>query len=638
MWIVSSAAWLASAGLGMLSAAPIEIQADLPFVPADKPLEGLVVTIDPGHGGSAYAEGYAGSARGVNSGAVEGDLNMLVAGALWHLLRKAGADVTITRWDDRKVTLGDTAAAEELGRRVQMAVESRSHLFVSLHHNAAPRASADGVVVLIWPTDSGGQDQPLERALEQCLREEVEKRVHFTEHFPPYTSEHPLVAGSDIPSAVIEFGFLTNADFDAWVAQRGRHRDEARGAYEGIVRMWREHRAELEALRLRLFPELTKPGPASRPQWWWTQEAVTRRESLHRTLWPFERPPQSAKEIQWLVEQYRRRVVSDLTFFYLKTAVEKDGEGWRLHATTNAPRLVKAIGTVLERLDCAPVKIEVTELPAQRLGDKRFGVVCVPMAIMRSSSNETASVDTQVLLGENVFLLDEDADGAHWLLHGADGYAGWVRRDAVLRLDEAAFAEWEQAPRATLQREYLLDDFRLPTGARLPILQDERKHVTLRLPVGVPATRGRPGAVVPVECLRMPPEVSPARSAALTATEYLTVPYLFGGRSRLGLDCSGLTGIAYASVGLALPRNARQQVQVGRLVATPWHIPPLEPGDLLFFCDDTGRISHTGLSLGGQRYIHSSPPEVQVSSLDPADPLFSQHWRDHLAVVRRPMP
>jgi cell wall-associated NlpC family hydrolase len=79
-------------------------------------------------------------------------------------------------------------------------------------------------------------------------------------------------------------------------------------------------------------------------------------------------------------------------------------------------------------------------------------------------------------------------------------------------------------------------------------------------------------------------------------------------------------------------------VQVGRLVATPWHIPPLEPGDLLFFCDDTGRISHTGLSLGGTRYIHSSPPEVQVSSLDPADPLFSQHWRDRLAVVRRPMP
>jgi N-acetylmuramoyl-L-alanine amidase len=197
MFIVPSAAWLAGTWLGILSAAPIELQADTPFVPVDQPLEGLVITIDPGHGGSAWAEGYAGSARGVNSRAVEGDLNMLVAGALWHLLRKAGADVTITRWDDRKVTLGDTAAAEELGHRVQMAVESRAHLFVSLHHNAAPRASADGVGALIWPTDSAGQDQPLERALEQCLREEVEKRVHFAEHFPPYMSKHPLVAGSD---------------------------------------------------------------------------------------------------------------------------------------------------------------------------------------------------------------------------------------------------------------------------------------------------------------------------------------------------------------------------------------------------------------------------------------------------------
>jgi len=138
-------------------AQPVEVDAAQPFFPEGRPLEGLIITLDPGHGGSAHQPGYSGSARGVNSGVVEGDLNMLVAGHLRHHLVNAGAKVYMTRWDDRKVTPGDSQRAEELGARTRVAVESRSHLFLSLHHNWAQRRSADGVMILIWPTDSAGK-------------------------------------------------------------------------------------------------------------------------------------------------------------------------------------------------------------------------------------------------------------------------------------------------------------------------------------------------------------------------------------------------------------------------------------------------------------------------------------------------
>ncbi len=246
-------------GTVVLAVEPLDVEGPVPFRPEGRPLEGLVITLDAGHGGSSHQAGYAGSARGVESRVVEGDLNTRVAVMVRHHLMSSGARVHMTRWDDRKVTRGvdgePTDRAEELGARVQVAEDTRSHLFLALHHNSAERPTADGVVVLIWPTDSEGEEQPLEIAFADILREEVEKRVHHAEEFPNYIHEHPLVMESDIPSAVLEFGFLSNPEFDAWVSQPGSHLAEAVGVHSAVVRMWTEHREELEAKRAELFAE-----------------------------------------------------------------------------------------------------------------------------------------------------------------------------------------------------------------------------------------------------------------------------------------------------------------------------------------------------------------------------------------------
>lgn len=99
---------------------------------------------------------------------------------------------------------------------------------------------------------------------------------------------------------------------------------------------------------------------------------------------------------------------------------------------------------------------------------------------------------------------------------------------------------------------------------------------------------------------------SPHPEALRAAQKYLGVPYVWGGTSPSGFDCSGLTQYAYAEVGIAIPRNSRSQFRVGA------YIPPnrtdlLAPGDLVFFGrgGDPGRIHHVGMYAGGDRFLHA---------------------------------
>lgn len=130
--------------------------------------------------------------------------------------------------------------------------------------------------------------------------------------------------------------------------------------------------------------------------------------------------------------------------------------------------------------------------------------------------------------------------------------------------------------------------------------------------------------------------ISPETTEAIIAQaeRLLGVPYLWGGMSAKGVDCSGLVRISYIMNGILLPRNASQQVKCGERV----DLKDLERGDLVFFGTPAAdekpmMITHVGIYLGGNKIIHSSH-RVRINSLIPGDEDYYENAHRLVAAIR----
>ncbi|MEK9139189.1 MAG: C40 family peptidase, partial [Bacteroidota bacterium] len=113
-----------------------------------------------------------------------------------------------------------------------------------------------------------------------------------------------------------------------------------------------------------------------------------------------------------------------------------------------------------------------------------------------------------------------------------------------------------------------------------------------------------------------------------TAKRFFGVPYLWGGTSPKGMDCSGFTKTVYFLNGVLLPRDANQQWEIGDVVDVQNGLENLRMGDLLFFgfkptAEKKERITHVGIYLGNKKFIHESG-DVHVNSFEQSDPDFNE--------------
>lgn len=110
-----------------------------------------------------------------------------------------------------------------------------------------------------------------------------------------------------------------------------------------------------------------------------------------------------------------------------------------------------------------------------------------------------------------------------------------------------------------------------------------------------------------------------------TAKNYLGDPYVWGGNSPAGFDCSGFTQYVFAQLGINLPHSASAQATLG----TPVSEADLQPGDLVFF-DTSGGISHVGIYIGDGKFINAASTDVEVDSIH--DPFY---WASRYLFARR---
>ncbi len=129
--------------------------------------------------------------------------------------------------------------------------------------------------------------------------------------------------------------------------------------------------------------------------------------------------------------------------------------------------------------------------------------------------------------------------------------------------------------------------------------------------------------------------IAAGKSVTDTALRFMNSPYIWGGRIPSGIDCSGLTQLAYKIAGEPLPRDSWQQAEKGIEVS---FIDEANPGDLVFFDDETGKISHVGMILSRGLVIHASG-RVRIDSIDHQG-IFKAEINDyshHLRTIRRIM-
>ncbi len=236
---------------------------------------------------------------------------------------------------------------------------------------------------------------------------------------------------------------------------------------------------------------------------------------------------------------------------------------------------------------------------------------------------------SEALHGEVLDVLEQRDD---WLrVRGPDGYIAWLHAGYVARGSTDWAEDWqERATARALSADILTTDGRrrLPTGAR----------VALRRGV-VELADGQRGAVAAGNVRREQELRVQARHLALPELAqkwYAGAPYLWGGRTEWGIDCSGLAQAVYAARGIALPRDSDQQFGQGKEVAMSADGAGYEAGDLLFFAE-RGRVSHVALWAGAGRIVHAALSRGGVGG----DDLFGPEprmvrLRENLVGVRRP--
>jgi cell wall-associated NlpC family hydrolase len=274
-------------------------------------------------------------------------------------------------------------------------------------------------------------------------------------------------------------------------------------------------------------------------------------------------------------------------------------------------------------------------------GPARQAVVLSGVENMYSAPDPDKDVVSQALLGQVVGVL-ETRDGFA-RIETPDHYTGWVASRGLFEyLDAKAPRYADRGPvaevtslMANLYRDADVTTARpkaqAPLGTRLEVVKPaedpQKRWVTVRLPSGETAFV-QSGDVRLAEAGA---PRSPGSDADLVATarRFSGVPYLWGGMSVQGIDCSGLTSRVYAVNGIELRRDADMQFDDPR--ARPVERADLRPGDLVFF--GPKKITHVGIYAGDGRFINATThtrPDVHEESLD--DP----HWTALYRGARRP--
>jgi hypothetical protein len=253
--------------------------------------------------------------------------------------------------------------------------------------------------------------------------------------------------------------------------------------------------------------------------------------------------------------------------------------------------------------------------------DFKYGIINNSVANLRKNPSHSSELVSQTILGTGVSILKKE--GEWYLIQTPDKYISWIDHGGIVPMSKEKYNNYFASDLGVFTRPYgfsyetkkknrVVSD--LVLGSVLKIVEVGSKHTKYKYPDGRIAwiENGLMNSISSIRGMNYS-----IQNLLENAHSLIGVPYLWGGTSSKGFDCSGYTKSVYLMNGYILPRDASQQIKEGILVddSRNWNL--LETGDLMFFGyykDDKLRIDHVSIWLGDGYFIQSSK-NVRISSV-----------------------
>jgi gamma-D-glutamyl-L-lysine dipeptidyl-peptidase len=306
--------------------------------------------------------------------------------------------------------------------------------------------------------------------------------------------------------------------------------------------------------------------------------------------------------VQELVETVRAECALDTRVAVFEVRAELDDGCVTLAGETTESAAVDELARRAGAVPGIAVRDRVVRLPGPAFVGAPHALVRSAIAPVHTRPDISSTQVSQLVRGRPAELLS--ALGPWRRVRAEDGYIGWVHHGFLEPATEERWTGAAAAAQYTSLGAELADragrtSARAPWGARL-----------LGAPDGYLLPDGRTGVLTAGEIVataELADRFPPTGDRIVESTHrWLGTPYLWGGVTQAGADCSGLVQAVFRLHGIALARDSDMQARAGSEVRAGSDFGELRPGDLLFFAERQGRISHVAISLGGPGIIHSA--------------------------------
>lgn len=280
------------------------------------------------------------------------------------------------------------------------------------------------------------------------------------------------------------------------------------------------------------------------------------------------------------------------------------------------------------------VNFQVKLLPDGSL--KPFALINNSVSSIRKKTTRASEMLSQALLGTPLKVFKKK--GEWYYVQTPNQYLGWINIGDIVLFDSAGLRNYDAGKKMVFNRQcgfsYSKPDAKsqvvsdLVIGCILPVTGETKGFLKVKYPDGREAFVRKTDAVGYQQFIHRKPA---ARNLAETALKFNGIPYLWGGFSSKGLDCSGFSSTVYYLNGIILQRDASQQTKYGKEITTKYDYSHLKPGDLLFFGRKaTGtkkeKVTHVAIYIGHSRFIHSSK-KVHITSMDSLQPDYEKKYK-----------